>query len=107
MSDELKPCPLCGIKMTIFDNGNFGHPAEYRKGIESTCVIRGQLFDVSEWRSWQSRPAPVSEEELMEIMDELWKRKHQSLPGFTYTEPTISKKDIVQAILTKLNGGKS
>lgn len=57
MSDQkLLPCPFCGINMKEFSDGNFGHPLEYRPGIESTCPIRGQLFDSSERRAWEARP---------------------------------------------------
>ena len=54
--DELLGCPLCGTKMYEFQDGSFGHSREYRSGIESTCPLRGQLFDVSERMAWQARP---------------------------------------------------
>ena len=49
--EKLKECPICGVKM-IEQGGNFGHPREYSTGIESTCPIRGQIFDVSERDAW-------------------------------------------------------
>lgn len=65
--EELKACPLCNKEMKEFSDGNFGHSMEYSEGIESTCPLRGQLFNVSERRAWNTRVDQSTDKLIDEI----------------------------------------